>query len=153
MKRWIAIIAAIILTLLLAACGGDNSTQHASAPAEPSAQMHTVAPAAEPNEPEWAHIDREMTLEDRDNLYAKGSDFVCFTLVGSDDSAEIRFRLDDVTAGMLRAQSPDNEYYVTMDGERIGGARLNEDCDELTLTGDFTYRKLCELANRIRGLE
>lgn len=139
--------------LLMSACGGDDSSQHASDPTEPELQMHTVAPSGDRSEPEWARIDREMTLEDKDNIYASGSDFLCFALVGDEKSAELRFKLDDVTAGMLLTQSADNAYYITMDGERIGDAELNDTCDELTLIGDLSYTKLCELANRIRGFE
>lgn len=152
MKRWILCLA-VIAALLLTACGGAQTPAPTAAPTEPPTQLHTVAPGASGQEPEWASVECMMTLEDDDNLYAKGSDFVSFALIGGEDAAELRFRLDEVTATMLRDQSKDNAYYVTMDDQRIGDVVLNESCDELTLVGDRSYEELCTLANRIRGLE
>ena len=151
MKRWILLLAAAMLTVLLLAACGEKAPEPTAAPTEPPAQLHTVAPSTAQPEPEWAHVDAAMTLEDAENLYAKGSDFVSFALIGNADSAEIRFRLDDVTAAMLRDQSPDIAYYLTMNGKKIGDAKLNKNCDEVTLAGDYSYEKLCELADTIRG--
>ena len=154
MKRLIAILAAaVLLTLLLTACGGDDAPQPTEAPTEPPPQLHTVAPTQSQPDVEWVYVDAAMTLEDADNVYANGSDFVSFALIGTGGDAEIRFRLDDVTAGMLREQDPDNAYYVTMNGQKLCSVTLNKDCDELTLVLDYSYDKLCDLADRIRGLK
>lgn len=150
MKKWI-ICLTLLTALLLTACGGE--TPAPTEAAEEPTQLHTVAPSQAQPEAEWASVAVQMTLEDNDNVYAKGSDFLSFALIGSSDSAEIRFKLDDVTAAMLRQQDPGNKYYVTIDGKKIGDVTLNQNCNELTLIGDFTYSKLCTLANRIRGLE
>ena len=151
MKRLLIILtAAILLAVIMTACAGNTAPQVTEP--EPQPQLHTVAPASTEPTPEWAHVDAAMVLEDADNIYARGTDFVCFALIGNSDSARIVFKLDDVTAGMLREQSADNAYYLTMNDERIGDAELNKNCDEVTLVGDYSYEKLCELANSIRGL-
>ena len=139
------------MLLTLAACG-ESSAEPTEEPTAPAPELHTVAPASD-DDPEWAHVDASMALEDDANIYAKGGDFMSFALIGSDDGAEIRFKLDDVTAGMLRGQDPENQYYITLNDEKIGGAKLNENCDELTLVGEFSYEELCSLADRIRGFE
>ena len=153
MKRFLPILLALLLTVLLAACGADDTPAPTAAPTEPPTQLHTVAPTQSQTKAEWAYVDAAMTLEDADNIYAQGSDFVGFALIGSGDDAVIRFRLDDVTAAMLREQDPNNAYYVTMNDKRLGDVTLSKDCDELTLVIDYSYDKLCELANRIRGFE
>ena len=153
MRRWIAILAAAVLALLLTSCGGDEAPQPTAAPTEPPPQLHTVAPTQAQPEIEWVYVDAAMTLEDADNVYAQGRDFVSFALIGTGDDAEIRFKLDDVTAEMLREQDPDNAYYVTMNEKKLCSVTLNEKCDELTLVLDYSYDKLCDLANRIRGLK
>lgn len=156
MKKWLMILAAL-LTLLLAACGGDDApaptAAPTAAPTEPPTQLHTVAPSQSAPEVEWVSIDAKLTLEDNDNLYAKDSDFVSFALIGNEDSAELRFRVDETTAAMLREQNSENTYYLTMNEKMLGNVVLNESCDELTLVGDFSFAKLCTLANQIRGLE
>lgn len=152
MKKWLICLAALT-AVLLSACGEQNTAVATEPAAEPQTQLHTVAPRREQPVIEWVSVDAQMTLEDSEMLYAKGGDFVCFALVVNDDGAEIRFKLDDVTAGMLRGQDPANKYYVTMNDKRLGDVVLNDDCSELTLVGDFSYTQLCTLANRIRGLE
>lgn len=149
MKKWICILLAAAAVMLLASCGGANDA--AQAPTEPEPQLHTVVPTADLSEPEWAHINGAMTLEDGAGVYARGSDFLCFALVVNGDRAEIRFKLDDITAGMLREQAPGNPYYVTLDDKKLGDVELNENCDELTLVGSYTYEELCNIADRIRG--
>lgn len=143
----------MLTVLLLTACSGDTAPAPTAPSTEPPTQLHTVAPAQDQPDAEWAHIDGEMTLEDADNIYAQGSDFLSFALVVSDGTAEIRFKLDDVTASMLRTQSKENRYYLTLNNEKIGSAVLNENCDEATLVGEYSYEGLCTLSNRIRGLE
>lgn len=153
MKRIIALaMLTALMAALLAACG-DDAPAPTEPPTEPPAQLHTVAPRQEEPVIEWVSVEAQMTLDDADNLYAKGSDFVSFALIVTGEKAEIRFRLDDVTAAMLRGQPAGNRYYVTMDDKRLGDVTLNANCDELTLVGDYTYTQLCGIANRIRGLE
>ena len=145
----------LLLTLVLAACGDDPTPSAAptAAPTEPQPQLHTVAPSEDAPEVEWASVEVKMTLEDNDNLYAKDEDFISFALIGGTDHAELHFRLDEATAAMLREQNPDNAYYITLDEKKLGEVSLSENCDELTLIGEFSYAKLCSLANQIRGLE
>ena len=139
------------MLITLAAC--TAAEEPTEAPTEPAPQPHTVAPTEQEPEAEWTIIDRTMSLEDGDNTYAEGSDFVAFAIIGSDDSAELRFRFTDEIAAMLREQSPDIAYFLAMDGEKIGGAKLSDDCSEATLVGDYTFEELCELSNKIRGFE
>ena len=156
MKKWL-ILLAVLTTLLLAACGSEEApagtAAPTAAPTEPPTQLHTVAPQQDEPAIEWVSVETNLTLEDNENLYAKESDFICFALVGDSSGAELRFRLDDVTAAMLREQEPGKTYYLTMNDKKLGDVKLNENCDELTLVGDFSYAKLCSLANQIRGLE
>lgn len=159
MKKWIICLALLLTALLLTACGDEPDTTSPAAPTaapiptEPPAQLHTLPPTQAQPETEWVSIDAVMSLEDDDNVYAKGSDFLSFAIVGSGDHAELHFKLDDMTAQMLRTQSAANVYYVSMNGVKLGGVTLNKNCDELTLQGDHTYDELCLLANRIRGFE
>jgi len=142
------------MLLILTGCAATEPTEPPTeAPTEPAPQPHTVAPMEQDFEPEWTIIDRTMALTDDSAVYAEGSDFSAVALVGDEASAELRFRFTDETAAMLRAQTGDTAYSLTMDGESIGGAQLNDECTEATLTGDFTYTQLCRLANRIRGFE
>lgn len=152
MKRRILCLVILAAALWLTACGAEEPAATA-VPTEPPSQLHTVAPRPAQPAVEWASVEAQMTLEDSELLYAKGSDFVSFALIVTDSGAEIRFRLDDVTAQMLRGMDPGIQYYVTVNEKRIGDVKLNETCDELTLLGDFTYNQLCLLSNRIRGLE
>lgn len=150
------IVCALLLTLLLAACGDEPpapTTAPTAAPTVPPTELHTVAPQQSEPAAEWASVEVKLTLEDHDNLYAKDEDFICFALIGDSDHAELHFRLDEATAAMLREQSPENVYYLTMNEKKLGDVTLNESCSELTLVGEFSYAKLCSLANQIRGLE
>ena len=149
MKRYIAILTVCILVFALAACGADVEPT-AEIPTEAETKMHTLAPVDD--EPEWAHVDSELALEDKDSIFAQGDDFLCFAVVGADDSAVLRFKLDEITSKMLKEQDADIEYYLTLDGKKIGDAELNTDFDEVTLVGDYTYYELCALATKIRGL-
>lgn len=148
MKKWICLSLVLITLLLFTACGASDADS-----SEPAPQLHTVAPQADLPEPEWAHIDATMALTDGTSTYAQGSDFLCFALISDGNTFEIRFKLDDKTADMLRAQPAGQEYSITLNGEKIGGAALNDACDEVTLTGSFTYSELCTIADRIRGFE
>lgn len=150
------IVCALLLTLLLAACGDEPpapTTAPTAAPTVPPTELHTVAPRQSEPAVEWVSVEAKLTLEDNDNLYAKDEDFVSFALIGGSDGAELRFRLDETTAAMLREQDSETAYYITMNGKKLGDAVLSENCDELTLIGEFSYAKLCMLANQIRGLE
>lgn len=147
MKRWLCVLLAITAVMLLASCGSGEE----ELPTEPEPQLHTVVPASDLSEVEWAHIDGKMTLEDGEKVYAKGSDFLCFALVVADEQAQIRFKLDKTTAEMLKQQNPGKTLFVTLNESRIGDVVLNEDCDELTLVSRYTYEELCRLADRIRG--
>ena len=143
----------MLAAMLLTACGQESEPAVTEPPTEPPTQLHTVAPTQSQSAAEWASIDAAMTLEDADNLYAKGSDFLCFALITDGEKAEIRFKLADNIAAMMRGQDPNNQYYITMNEKRVGDVVLSENCDELILSGDYSYNQLCILANRIRGLE
>ena len=154
MKRIIAFIIMSVMLVTLAGCASTQPTEApTAAPTEPAPQPHTVPPEEQEPEVEWSSIDRTMALEDADNLYAEGSDFTSFALVGDEASAELRFRFTDEIAEMLREQDGDIAYYITMDGKKIGDAKLSSDCGEATLVGEFSYNKLCALADKIRGFE
>ena len=142
------------MLITFTACAAAEPTEPPTeAPTEPAPQPHTVAPQGQDAAVEWSSIDRTLALTDDSAVYAEGSDFAAFALVGDEASAELRFRFTDEAAAMLRAQESGAAYSLTMDEEPIGGAQLSDDCAEATLTGDFTYTELCELANRIRGFE
>jgi len=155
MKRLTAIILAIMIMLALcsmSACSQQQDPEPTQAPTEPEPQPHTVAPDTDTNEPEWAGIDRTLILENSEYTYAEGSDFLCFALTGTSDSdAKLVFKFTDEVAEMLKDEGKDTECYITMDGKKIGDAEIRSD-GTVTLKGNFTYIKLCEIANEIRGI-
>lgn len=151
MKRLLALITAIIILAALAACSGNE-------PEETAAQS-TEAPTQSPyidtpvDEPEWTLPEGELTMEDKDNIYAVGADFVCFAVVGAQpDEMKLLFRFDDLTANMLTQQSKDNQYYITLDGKKIGNATVSDDGYTATVTAKDATEEITSLATRIRGL-
>ena len=151
MKRISVILLMIALISVLTACGQEQEAT-VQPTAAPQPQLHTVAPTTADAEPEWAPVDCKLELISGDQVFADTDDFECFALSGSDDSAVILLKLNDTAAQELVSLDELNDYVLTIDGEKIGGADLSDDCKQITLTGDYTYDELCELATRIRGL-
>ena len=152
MKRFFALIITVVMITALAGCFAAPQ-EETLAPTEPQPQAHTLASPDAQEEAEWSAVDRVIALESDDVLYAEGSDIQCFALTGDSSGAELRFRFTDEAAAMLLIQDAGVSYYLTMDGEKIGDAKLNDDCTEATLVGDYSFSELCVLANRIRGFE
>ncbi len=153
MKRYLIVFLTIITAVLAAGCSKQSATQTEPA-AEPSTQLHTIPPTETGMQPEWAPVDCEITLESSDSVYAEGSDFQTFALVGnSDETCALHFILDDVTAAMLSQQDAGISYYVTVNGKVLKSeVTFNSDFTELTLKGGYTYSEMCALATEIRGL-
>ena len=151
MKRIALVLSAVLLLLLFAGCSGNGgATESQTATEKP-----TDAPYIDTqiNEPEWTLAEGELKLEDADNVYAEGKDILYFAIVGTNsDDVELLFRFDDVTANMLKQQSADNKYYMTLNGENIGYVTLNEDCTVGSIKGQHTYEEMTSIASRIRGL-
>lgn len=150
MKRLFVFAIALILLLVLTACAGNT------APTEP---VVTEAPTDAPyidtqiDEPEWTLAEGVLRLADAGTTDAEGSEIVYFAIVTkTDGSQELLFRVDDAAAAALTAQSPDTEYYVTLNGEYIGKASLNKDCTVATVKQEDVEGSITALASRIRGL-
>ena len=149
--RKIWIMAAALLLLLTAAGCSQGSKNETAAPTE----APTDAPYIDTqiSQPEWTLTEGDLQLEDNDNIYAMGDDILYFAIVTTADGAqELRFRLDNVTANMLTKQNPDNNYYITLDGVKIGNATLNENCTVATITAENANGEITALATKIRGL-
>lgn len=150
MKRIFIMILSVLCAAALGACAQD-----VPAPAATEAPAPTDAPYIDTqvDEPEWTLAEGDLTLEDDHQLYAVSEDFLYFAIVGAQpDEMELRFRFDDVTANMLRTQSPDNRYYITLDGEKIGNASISDDGATATITAQDAAQEITALASKIRGL-
>ena len=152
MKRFFAVITAILILALFSACGGSEPEEE---PTVPVTEAPTDAPYIDTqiDEPEWTLAEGVLTMEDKDKVYAQGSDFVCFAVVGAEPSQmEMMFRFDDATAAMLTQQSKTNKYYITLDGSKIGDATLSDDGYVATVAAKDATEDIPSLASRIRGL-
>ena len=152
MKRSLLILLSVCLcALLFAGCGEPKTTDEPSKATEaPTEARYLDTPI---DEPEWTLIEGKLTLEDTKYLYAEGDDFLYFAIVGATtDTMELRFRLNDGTAEMLSQQSPDNSYFITFNGERIGKATLTENCTVAVVKSADAEQDITFLATEIRGL-
>ncbi|MBQ3265810.1 MAG: hypothetical protein IJH07_08550 [Ruminococcus sp.] len=145
------LLSVIVLMLLaLTACGTEP------VPTEPDAtQAPTDAPYIDTqlDEPEWTLAEGELQLNDSTGVIAENADILYFAIVtDADGSQELRFRLSDEIAAILTVQSPDNACYMTLDGERIGEATLDDSCTVVTITAENAVGEITALASRIRGL-
>lgn len=150
MKQFIVIIA-VVLLMFLTACSPAPTPVETEAPTEaPTEALYIDTPI---DEPEWTLAEGALQLEDDDNIYAESADILYFAIVtDSDGEQELWFRLNDETSNMLQTQSADNGYYVTLDGEKIGDATLNEDCTIIIISKEDTVGDITALASKIRGL-
>lgn len=156
MKR-LVIIAAVLLLLVMTAGCSDNESSSSSKANKPSSETEqaTAAPYIDTqiNEPEWTLAEGNLKLLDQNNIYAEGKDFLYFAFVtNTDGTQELRFRFDETTASMLKKQSPDNAYYITLNDAKIGDATLNDDCTEAIIKEEDSNGSITENASKIRGL-
>lgn len=161
MKKLLVIIAALLLLVTVAGCSKDESsaTEKTDTASSATAAAATEAPTDAPfidtqiSEPEWTYAEGDLKLADQDNVYAQGQDFLYFAFVtNTDGTQELRFRFSDDTASMLKTQSPDIAYFITLNDEKIGNATLNDDCTEATITEENSVGSITENASKIRGL-
>ena len=151
MKRLLAVFTAILTLAAFTACNGNEPAETAI----PATEAPTQSPYIDTpvDEPEWTLAEGELTLEDKDYLYAEKSDFVCFAVVGAEpENMKLLFRFDDVTAKMLTQQSKANQYYITLDGKKIGNASISDDGFTATIAAEDAAEEITTLATRIRGL-
>ena len=153
MKKLLMIAAVLVLLLTVTACGEDP------APAAPTEPAETQAPTDAPyidtqiDEPEWTLAEGELQLEGEDDIYAESDDVLYFAIITNPDGTqELRFRLTDEIADTLLQQDPDNVYYMTLDGIKIGEATLNDRCTVVTITEEDAVGEITALASKIRGL-
>ena len=150
MKRIIILMTAVLLIAALAACGNTAPTETTAVTEAP-----TDAPYIDTqiSEPEWTLAEGELQLEDKDNIYAESADVLYFAIVtDTDGKQELWFRLNDETAAMLQSQSHDNDYYMTLDGEKIGSATLSDDCSIVKISEENVDGEITAWATKIRGL-
>ncbi len=153
MKRFIAVLAVIMLIAALAGCAKSEPIEPPTVPGTepPTTPLYIDTPV---DEPEWTLAEGKLTLEDDTTVYAEGDDFLYFAIVGADPaSMELRFKLDELTAAALSAQGEGKSYFITHNGERIGTATLSADGSVATITSANAAEEITTLATRIRGLE
>lgn len=151
MKRVFLLAIAALSVLALAACSG--STAPTESPAETSAPTDAPYIDTQLDEPEWTLAEGVLQLESDGNVYAAGDDILYFAIVTeADGKQELWFRLSDETAATLKTQSPDNAYYMTLNGERIGTATLNDDCTIARIAAEDVDGEITAWASKIRGL-
>lgn len=153
MKKALTLILTILILATLAACGGSKPIE---TPTLAPTQASTDAPYIDTQvgEPEWTLAEGELSLVDGQTLYASGKNFLYFAIVGATPAEmELRFKLDDATAALMKAQSKDLEYYINLNGERIGTATFNDDCTEAIITSQNAAQEITSLATKIRGLQ
>ena len=154
MKRLLLPAVIVILLLILTACSKEAVPTETAVPEELTEEP-TAAPYIDTrlDEPEWTLPEVELKLEDKDNIYAEGADIRCFAIITNDDgSRELWFLLNDETATMLKSQDPDNDYYMTMDGDKIGSAEFSDDFTTVIVTSENAEDDITTLASEIRGL-
>ena len=152
MKRLLIIALAVLSVLAFAGCGKENSPAPTTAP---ETQAHTDAPYIDTqiNEPEWTLAEGVLQLADQNTIYADSKDILYFAFItNTDGSQELRFRLSDATAEKMKSQSPDTAYFITLNGEKIGNATLNDTCTEAIVTQENAVGDITALASKIRGL-
>ena len=150
MKRLLILSAALLLLFAMTACAGNTPTETVAATEAPTQAAYLDTQI---NEPEWTLAEGDLQLEDNNNIYAEKADFLYFAIVtNTDGTQELRFKLNDETAAMLKAQGSDIAYYVTLNGEKVGAATLSEDCTVVTVTEDNADGELTSIATKIRGL-
>ena len=151
MKRIIAVLLASLFLLALTAC--KSEPEPTAAPTQPEPQPHTVSPASTVEEPEWAPVDSDVALLSDGEPFAASDAFTYFAIVGRGEDAVIRLKVNSLTASMLKSAEGEPVYSVTLNGKKIGDAKVSEDFEELTLINDYSYEELCELATDIRGVK
>ena len=151
MKRVLLLAIAALTVLALTACSGN--TAPTETPAETAAPTDAPYIDTQLDEPEWTLAEGVLQLEDDDNVYAAGADVLYFAIVTeADGKQELWFRLSDDTAAALKTQSADNAYYMTLNGEKIGAATLNEDCTIAKIAAEDVDGEITAWASKIRGL-
>lgn len=149
------IIAMLAILLLLFAAGCQDKPSDKADDAQPATEAVTEAPYIPTpiSEPEWTLAEGNLQLEDQSSVYAESEDILYFAIVtNNDDTQELRFKLNEETTEMLKKQSADNKYYMTLDGSVIGDAVLNEDCTEVIVSQENAVGDITAIASKIRGL-
>ena len=151
MRRLLALASVVLLVLALTACGGN--TAPTETPAETAAPTDAPYIDTQLDEPEWTLAEGVLQLEGDGNVYAAGDDILYFAIVTeADGKQELWFRMSDETAATLKTQSADNAYYMTLNGETIGAATLNEGCTIAKISDENADGEITAWASEIRGL-
>ena len=143
----ILLMLTAVVALITSSCG-ERATGELPVPTEETSSVISVLPTI--GEPEWAPVDSELELRDSDGILANRSDFERFAIIGSGDEAYLSFKLTEEAENAL-SLSAARGWYLTLDGNSIGGVEVDEE-NSVTLKTALTYNELCELATRIRGL-
>lgn len=151
MEKLLIIAVAVLLLLLTAGCGKTETPAPTQAATE--APTEALYIDTQINEPEWTLAEGVLQLEADDQVYADGDDILYFAIVTNDDGTqELRFRMSDEAAAKLKTQSADLSYCITLNGEKIGNAVLNEECTVAMISAENAVGSITELASKIRGL-
>lgn len=150
------IIASIIIMLLCISLFGCSQTQEIIPTEEPT-KAHSIAPTEEYLvEPEWAPIDCNITLNDKDNnIVVPSYDFLTFALEGStDEDSRILLKLSDEATDMLKQNSESLTLTLTINDTPIEDVVISPDTfnGEFEIGASYSYQDTCDLATTIRGL-
>lgn len=151
MKRLCLILTAVLLTAIFTGCSGGSF----ATATEPPTQAPTDAPYIDTqlDEPEWTLAEGELQLNDSTGVIAENADILYFAIVSNTDgSQELRFRLSDEMAEKLKGFEPSGRYFITLNGDTVGNAILNDDCTVATVGKDDANGSITDLATKIRGL-
>lgn len=151
MRRFIAILTAMILLTLTAGC----TTIITPVETEASTEAPTDAPYIDTqlSEPEWTLAEGELQLEDGTRVVAVSDDILYFAIVTDENGEqELRFHFSEEMTATLKEQTPDVQCYMTLGGEKIGNATISDDCTVAIISAENAADEITALATKIRGL-
>lgn len=152
MKKLLCILAVVLVCASFCSCTNKGDT---TPTAEPTT-THTLPPTENTTtEYEWAEIDCELALTDKDgNTVAYADDFETFAIVGStDDDSYIIVKLTDEATDIINTTSDVSELSLSINGEVYSDVTFpDEFTGEIEIGNNMTFEQVCELATTIRGL-
>lgn len=153
MKKILITLIICALALCIAGCGQNGTTATAD-PVDGTESQTAAAELPTAPEPEWALVDSDILLRSDDAVLVDKTGFGTFAISGNtNQSCQLIFSFDELTAAALSQQVNGAVCYLELDGETLNGNIVfNDDYTEMTFKGDYNYYEMCDLATAIRGL-